>query len=85
VALAIGDQLARLDGGLTVRFDENVTPEMLRRVAQHDLAAAVVMESPAAARQHGVRIDTLCDEPLLAALPAAVTRLARAVHITARG
>jgi hypothetical protein len=38
-------------------------------VARRELAAAVVMESPAAARQHGVRIDTLRDEPLLAALP----------------
>jgi LysR substrate binding domain len=42
---------------------------MLRRVARHELAAAVVMESPAAASRHRLRIDTLCDEPLLAALP----------------
>lgn len=42
---------------------------MLQRVARHELAAAVAMEPPAAARQHGVRIDTLRDEPLLAALP----------------
>jgi hypothetical protein len=42
---------------------------MLRRVARHDLAAAVVMESPAAACEHGVRIDSLRDEPFLAALP----------------
>jgi DNA-binding transcriptional LysR family regulator len=28
------------------------------------------MESPAAARRHGVRVDTLRDEPLIAALPA---------------
>jgi DNA-binding transcriptional LysR family regulator len=69
VALSIGDALARHQGEPTVRFDEGVTPEMLRRVARHDLAAAVVMESPTAARQHGVRIDTLRDEPLLAALP----------------
>src|SRR5262249_52048284 len=54
VVLAIGDELARHDDGLTIRFDEGVTPEMLRRVARHDLAAAVVMESPTAARQHGV-------------------------------
>jgi DNA-binding transcriptional LysR family regulator len=69
VAQAIGDELARFDGELTVRFDEGVTPDMLRRVAQHELAAAVVMESPTAARHHGVRIDALRDEPLLAALP----------------
>ena len=36
----------------------------------HDLSAALVMESPGAARQHGLRVDTLRDEPLLAALPA---------------
>jgi hypothetical protein len=29
----------------------------------------VVMESPAAARRHAVRVDSLKDEPLLAALP----------------
>jgi hypothetical protein len=70
VALAIGDELARLEGvGLTVRFDEGVTPDLLRRVARHELSGAVVMESPGAARQHGVRIDALRDEPLLAALP----------------
>ena len=69
VAAAIADELTRVDGDLTVQLDEGVTPEMLARVARHDLAAAVVMESPAAARQHGVRIDTLRDEPLLAALP----------------
>ena len=69
VVVAIGDELARRDGELTLRFEEGVTPEMLARVARHELAAAVVMESPAAARQHGVRIDTLRDEPLLAALP----------------
>ena len=30
---------------------------------------AVVLETPAAARRHGVRVDALRDEPLLAALP----------------
>jgi DNA-binding transcriptional LysR family regulator len=69
VAMTIADELAQWDGGRTVRLDEGVTPDMLQRVARHDLAAAVVMESPTAARQHGVRIDTLRDEPLLAALP----------------
>ena len=51
------------------RLVEEVTPDSLRRVGAHELAAAVVMESPAAARRHGVRIDALRDEPLLAALP----------------
>jgi DNA-binding transcriptional LysR family regulator len=69
VAVEIADELARLDGRHRVRFDEDVTPELLRRVARHELAAAVVMETPAAARQHRLRIDTLRDEPLLAALP----------------
>ena len=55
--------------GLRMQLHEEVTPEALRRIAAHELAAAVVMESPAASRQHGVRIDTLRDEPLLAALP----------------
>ncbi len=52
-----------------VRLEEGVTPELLRRVAGHELAAAAVLEMPAAQRQ-GVRIDPLRDEPLLAALPA---------------
>jgi DNA-binding transcriptional LysR family regulator len=54
---------------LEVRLEEGVTPELLRRVAGHELAAAAVLEMPAAERQ-GVRIDPLRDEPLLAALPA---------------
>ncbi len=69
VAQAIGGELAGDDRALAIHLDEGVTPEMLRRVARHDLAAAVVMESPGAARGHGVRIDSLRDEPLLAALP----------------
>ena len=51
------------------RLVQEVTPDSLRRVGAHELAAAVVMESPAAARRYGVRIDALKDEPLLAALP----------------
>ena len=47
-----------------------MTPERSRRVAAGELAAAVVMESPRAAGDHGVRIDSLLDEPLPAALPA---------------
>jgi DNA-binding transcriptional LysR family regulator len=54
---------------LDVRLDEEVTPDSLRRFGARELAAAVVMESPTAARRLGVRIDTLKDEPLLAALP----------------
>lgn len=54
---------------LSMRLQEEVTPEALRRVGTHELAAAVVMESPAAAQRQGVRVDTLKDEPLLAALP----------------
>jgi DNA-binding transcriptional LysR family regulator len=69
VAAAIADEVGRFDGDRNVRLEEDVTPEMLRRVARHELSAAVVMESPVAVRQHGVRIDTLRDEPLLAALP----------------
>jgi DNA-binding transcriptional LysR family regulator len=52
-----------------VRLEEEVTPDALRRIGAHELAAAVLMESPGAARRHGVRVDTLRDEPLLAALP----------------
>ena len=54
---------------LGVRLVQEVTPDSLRRVGAHELAAAVVMESPAAARRYGVRVDALRDEPLLAALP----------------
>ena len=38
---------------LSLRLEEEVTPDSLRRVGAHELAAAVVMESPAAARRHG--------------------------------
>ena len=40
------------------------------RVSTHELAVAAVFETPGAARRHSVQIDTLRDEPLLAALPA---------------
>jgi DNA-binding transcriptional LysR family regulator len=53
---------------LQVRLDEDMTPELLQRVAARELAAAAVMETPAAARRYGVRVDALRDEPLLAAL-----------------
>jgi DNA-binding transcriptional LysR family regulator len=54
---------------LSLRLEQEVTLDSLRRVGAHELAAAVVMESPAAARRYAVRLDTLKDEPLLAALP----------------
>jgi DNA-binding transcriptional LysR family regulator len=54
---------------LEPRLVQEVTPDSLRRVGAHELAAALVMESPAAARRHAVRVDALKDEPLLAALP----------------
>ncbi len=54
---------------LNPRLEQELTLDSLRRVAGHELAAAVVMESPAAARRHAVRVDALKDEPLLAALP----------------
>jgi DNA-binding transcriptional LysR family regulator len=69
VAVEIVEELRRRNGEVTVRLDEGVTPGMLARVARRELVAAVVMESPAAARQYGIRIDRLRDEPLLAALP----------------
>jgi DNA-binding transcriptional LysR family regulator len=54
---------------LRPRLVQEATPDSLRRVGAHELAAAVVLESPAAARRHAVRVDALKDEPLLAALP----------------
>ncbi|MBV9003689.1 MAG: LysR family transcriptional regulator [Solirubrobacterales bacterium] len=65
IAAALGEVLPEME----VRLDEEVTADSLRRLGAHELAAAVVMESPTAARRLGVRIDTLKDEPLLAALP----------------
>jgi DNA-binding transcriptional LysR family regulator len=69
-ATRIAEELKRQHPELELRLEEDVTPELLRQVAGHELAAAAVMETPAAARRHGVRIDALRDEPLLAALPA---------------
>jgi DNA-binding transcriptional LysR family regulator len=65
----LAEELASEAPQLAVRLEEEVTPESLRRVAAHGLTGAVVMDTPAAARRHGVRIDSLRDEPLLAALP----------------
>ena len=44
-------------------------PSSLRRVASHEIAAAAVFRTPSAASRHGIRVDALRDEPLLAALP----------------
>jgi len=69
-AARIAEALAARRPDLEVRLEEDLTPELLRRVATRELAAAAVFETPAAARRHGVRVDALRDEPLLAALPA---------------
>ena len=64
-------RLAEALGGPEVRLAEDLSPELLRRVAARELTAAVVLATPAAARQSGVRVVALRDEPLLAAVPAA--------------
>jgi DNA-binding transcriptional LysR family regulator len=69
-AARIAEDLKHSRPDLELRLHEDVTPELLRLVAAHELAAAAVLETPAAARHHRVRIDALRDEPLLAALPA---------------
>jgi len=69
VVTRIAEEVAASGAGFTLRLEEEVTPDSLRRLAVHELAAAVVMETPGAARRHGVRIDSMRDEPLLAALP----------------
>jgi DNA-binding transcriptional LysR family regulator len=70
LATRMAQELAARRPELTVRLDEDVSPELLHRVATGELAAAAVFETPGASRRHGVRIDALRDEPLLAALPA---------------
>jgi DNA-binding transcriptional LysR family regulator len=69
VAVRIGEAMGAERPELNVRLEQEATPESLRRVGAGELSAAVVMEVPAAARRYGVRVDTLRDEPLLAALP----------------
>jgi hypothetical protein len=69
VAARLVEALGSSRPDLSARIEEEITPEALKRTGAHELAAAVVMESPAAARRHRVRVDTLRDEPLLAALP----------------
>ena len=68
-AMRIAEELEREHPELELRLEEDVTPELLRQIVGHGLTVAVVMETPAAARRYGVRIDALRDEPLLAALP----------------
>ena len=70
VVTRIAEELRAQRAGPQLRFEEDVTPELLQRVGAHELAAAAVLETPAAARHYGVRVDALRDEPLLAALPA---------------
>ena len=62
--------VARAQPDLRVRLEEGVAQDLVERVAAGELAAAAALELPAAARRHGVRVDPLRDEPLLAALPA---------------
>jgi DNA-binding transcriptional LysR family regulator len=66
VVTRIAEEAAASGASFTLRLEEEVTPDSLRRLAVHELAAAVVMETPGAARRHGVRIDSMRDEPLLA-------------------
>lgn len=69
MATRVVDAIAAEHPEFNVRLEEEVSSESLRRVGAHELSAAVVLESPAAARRYGVRVDSLRDEPLLAALP----------------
>jgi DNA-binding transcriptional LysR family regulator len=69
VVARITEEVAARGATFRLRREEEVTPDLLRRLAVRELAAAVVMETPAAARRYGVRIDSLRDELLLAALP----------------
>jgi DNA-binding transcriptional LysR family regulator len=68
-ATRVGEAVAEQRPDVEVHLDEGVTPELLRRVAAHELAAAAVLQTPGA-RHHDVRVVPLRDEPLLAALPA---------------
>lgn len=68
VATRLVEALGAWHPELSARIEEGITPESLRRIGARELAAGIVMASPAAARHHRVRVDTLRDEPLLAAL-----------------
>jgi len=71
VATSLAMALAADRPELSARLEEDASPQLLRRVGTHELAAAAVFGTPGAAERHGVRIDALKDEPLLAALPEA--------------
>jgi DNA-binding transcriptional LysR family regulator len=53
IATRIAAELADRGAAFSVRLDEEVTPDSLRRLAVRQLAAALVMETPGAARRHG--------------------------------
>ena len=58
-ATRVVEALASGRPDLPIRLDEDTTPELLARVAAHDLDAAAVVETPAAGRRDGVRVDAL--------------------------
>ena len=66
----IAAALAPRAPGRAVRLEEDLSSELVRKVAGRELAAAVVLALPPAARRPGVRTEPLPGEPLLAALPA---------------
>lgn len=70
-ASAVAEAVGRSHPGLRVLRDEDYSPELLTRVAARDLDAAVVLGSPRGGRRHRLAVLPLCDEPLMAALPAA--------------
>jgi len=70
-SLPVATSIAQALPELSARLEEDTSPQLLRRVGAHELAAAAVFETPGAAERLGVRIDALKDEPLLAALPEA--------------
>jgi DNA-binding transcriptional LysR family regulator len=51
-ATRIAEEVQKEHPELQLRFEEDVTTELLRQIAGHELAAAVVMETPAAAQRH---------------------------------
>ena len=69
LAERVAEQVADGHPDVDTRLVEGVAPELAGRVASHELAGALMLETPAAARRYGVRIDAVRDEPLLAALP----------------
>ena len=71
LAERVAEQMADGHPDLDTRLVEGVAPELAGRVANHELAGALMLETPAAAGRYGVRIDAVRDEPLLAALPQA--------------